>query len=283
MICELDKSEFYKGKKLFSSLVDHQLMLLSVIEGNQDGRIFVNDKENPSSGFVYLGKVFFLFAGNPDNTSFNNKLKEILAHDIFPNYIGGYEHIFMFYDQEWVEGVKSIFDGKVSTGEGVYLTLSRSERKEWNSTLSQDFTIKLVDKEFLENKSYEIPDEISIHRWLSDNKNSLDEFYKRRFAFAVVYQEKFIVSFCYCSYLSNDMSRCDLGIVTKSDFQRKGLGKNLLFQILEHCWEIGVKKVEWHSSADNIASIKLAESVGFKYDRNYPIYYGSWELSTPNQ
>ncbi len=282
MLHELEENEFYQVKKLFSSLAEHQLMLVSVLEGNQYGRIFVDDKENPGSGFVHLGKVFFFFAGSSKNNEFNCDLKEILGNDIFPNYKEDYKYIFMFYEQEWRDAIKDIFDGKVSTGEEVYHTLSRNERKEWNSTLSQDFSIKRVNREFIENKSNEIPEEIRIEWWLSDNKNSLDEFYNRRFAFAVVYQEKLVVGFCYCSYISNNLSRCDLGITTKSDFQRKGLGKNLLFHTLEHCWELGVNTVEWHTTEDNIASIKLAESAGFKFNRKLPMCFGNWELSRPN-
>ncbi len=194
-------------------------MLLSVFERNKLGRIFVDDKTNPSSGFCYIESVFFIFAGSSRNTGFNNELKKTLVDDIYPNYKGTYPVIFVFYDPEWTEEVNGIID--VSTGEGIYYELNRNERKECDCTLTPDFTIERVDREFIERKLYTIPDEIHIEKWLSNMYESLDKFYQRGFAFAVVYDKKLVVSFCHCSYLSNDKSRCELGIVTKSDFQRR--------------------------------------------------------------
>lgn len=278
MIFELDNTEFDIAKSIFSNLSEYQLMLLSVLERNKPGRIFVDDKINPSSGFVYIKDVFLIFAGSSRNTSFSNELKKILAHDIFPNYKGYLNHSVIFYDPEWVEEIKRIFDNQVSSGEGIYYKLNRKKRKEWDCNLSQDFTVEQIDREFIERKSYTTPEEIRIKKWLSNMYGSLEKFYERGFAFSIVHKKKLVVSFCHCSYLSDDKSKCELGIITKSDFQRKGLGKNLLFHMLDHCWQEGVERAGWHTTKDNIASIKLAESVGYKFDREYPMYFSGWQL-----
>ena len=275
LINELKETEFDLAKPIFSELIEYQLMLLSILEKNKPGKIFVDDKNNPSSGFIYLGEIFFILAGFPRNSSFNNKVKKKLLNEIFPNYEGLLSWFMIFYEPVWAEEIKIIF-GDLSIIEGACYELNNKEKKEWDCTLSSDFTIERVDKEFIEGKSYTIPDEIRIEWWLINMWGSLEKFYERGFAYSIVHKKKLVVSFCHCSYLSNDVSRCELGIFTKEDFRRKGLGKNLVFQMLNHCWGLGIERVGWHTSEENIASIKLAEAVGFKFNRKYPIYIGSW-------
>jgi RimJ/RimL family protein N-acetyltransferase len=275
MIHELKETEFDKARPVFFNLAKYQLGLLTVLEGNKFGRIFVDDKKNPSSGFCFLESIFFMFAGSSRNTKFNKKLKKVFVNDIFPNHKTKYNYFIAFPDNGWGEELKEIF-GELSTDEGVYYELNRSERKEWECTLQPDFTIERVDRDFFERKLYTIPDEIWIEQWLTNMYGSLESFYERGFAFSVVHKKKLVVSFCYCKILSKDKSRSELGITTKEDFQRMGLGKNLVFHTLDHCWDAGVKIDGWHTNKDNIASIKLAESVGYKFNRSYPMFFGSW-------
>lgn len=210
-------------------------------------------------------------------------MKKIILNDVFPNHRTKYKYFLAFYEPEWSEELKRMF-GDLDTDEGIYYELNKNERKEWVSTLSSDFTIERVDKEFLENKSYIIPDDMRyIEQWINNMWGSLKKYDKRGFAYSIVHKKKLVVCFCHCSYLSNDKSRSELGILTNKDFQRRGLGKNLVFHVLDQCWEVGVKTAGWHTEKENIASRKLAESVGYKCNRKYPIYYGGWpqEIQIP--
>ena len=68
-----------------------------------------------------------------------------------------------------------------------------------------------------------------------------------------------------------------MGIVTKREFQRKGLSKLLVSACVEHCLKEGIKKIGWHTNNKNIASQKTAEAVGFEHNRDYDIYLGNYE------
>lgn len=275
LIHELIETEYENAKPVFSNLSDYQAWLLSTLEGNTPGRIFVDDKDNPTAGFCYLGSILFFFAGSSKNTEFNSSLKKILANDIFPNYQAKYSYFMIFYDSGWDEALKEIF-GELTTGEGVYYEIKSNERKEWKSTLSSEFTIEQVDREFIESMAYTIPEDINIKLWLVNEWGSLEKFYERGIAYSIVYKKKLVVSFCHCSGFSNNIRRSEIAICTNVDFQRQGLGKNLVFHMLNHFWETGIKIAGWHTTNDNIASRKLAESIGYKFNRTYPIYFGSW-------
>lgn len=277
MIHELDDTEFNIVRPLFSSLEEYNLSILSVFEGNYRGRIFVNDRKNPSSGFIYLGRRTFNFVGSPNDNSFNQALIQVLEEDIFPNNREkGSKNFMIFYESEWSKVIEHFFDTLLLENRRFY-TIDQKERRDWESTLNPDFVIEKIDRDFVENKLYTYPDEIPVERWITFLWGSNENFYDRGFAFSVVYKKKLVVSTSFCNYLSNDKSRCDIGIITKLDFQRKGLGKNLVSHVLEYCWNQGIKKVEWHTAKENIASIKLAESVGFKFIRKYQIFYNEWQ------
>lgn len=66
MIPELKDTEFDIVRPLFSNFEKYQLKTLSVFERNKYGRIFVNDKNNPSSGFCFQEKYFSVLQGLPE-------------------------------------------------------------------------------------------------------------------------------------------------------------------------------------------------------------------------
>ena len=273
MIYELDENEFNIAQPLFLRLQEYNLSVLSAIEKGYRGRIFVDDKENPKTGFLYLGRRTFNFAGSPRNKKFNNLLIKILEEDIFPNNREkGSKKFMIFSDPGWDKEVKSLFDN-LSIEKRRFYELYQKDKKELEYTLSPDFTFERVDKEFIEERNYTYPDEIPIENWITYLWGTRENFFNRAFAFSIVYKESLVVSTSFCNYLANDKSRCEIGIITKSDFHRQGLGKNLITQVLNLCWQEGINKVEWHTAEDNIASIRLAESVGFKFNRNYKIFY----------
>ncbi|MCG3216405.1 MAG: GNAT family N-acetyltransferase [Candidatus Heimdallarchaeota archaeon] len=276
MINELKNAEFIVARSLFSGLEEYNLSILSVFEGNYPGRIFVNDKRNPNSGFIYLGRRTFNFVGSPKDASFNKEVIKVLEEDIFPNNREkGSKNFMIFYDPGWDKEIKRSFKDLLIEDRRFY-AINRKERRDWKPTLSPDFTIEKIEREFVERKAYTYPDEIPVERWITILWGSHEEFYRRGFAFAVVYK-KSVVSSSFCNYLSNDKRRCDIGIITATDFHRRGLGKNLVSHVLEHCWQLGIERVEWHTSKENIASRKLAESVGFKFNKKYQIYHGKWQ------
>ena len=263
LIYELKNDKFNKAQPLFLGLQEYNLSVLSALEKGYRGRIFVDDEQNPKTGFLYLGRRTFNFAGSPKNKKFNNSLIKILEEDIFPNNREkGSKKFMIFADHGWDKEINRLFDN-LSIEKRKFYTLNQKDKKDLKYTLSSGFAFERVNREFIEKKNYTYPDEIPVENWITYLWGTHENFYKRAFAFAVVHKESLVVSTSFCNYLANDKSRCEIGIITKSDFHRQGLGKNLITHVLEHCWKEGIDKVEWHTAEDNLASIKLAESVGF--------------------
>ncbi len=276
LIHELKNDEFQLVRHLFADIEKYNLSVRSVFEKNYRGRIFVDSKEKPSSGFMYLGRRTFNFVGSSENTRFIKSLMKVLKKDIFPNNREkGSKKFMIFFDDCWEKEITSLFED-LSIEERMFYNLKREDKKKLEYTLSPEFMFERVDSDFIEKKTYIYPDEIPVERWITYLWGTHENFFSKAFAFAIVYDEKLVVSTSFCNYLAEDMSRCEIGIITKSDYHRKGLGKNLITHVLEYCWQQEIDEVEWHTAVENIASRKLAESVGFKFSREYKIYYSDW-------
>ncbi|MGR9049811.1 GNAT family N-acetyltransferase [Halobacillus faecis] len=83
MIRELNKAEFYKCGKLTND--DGHLEVQAVIEGNNPGRIFVDDTDAPQTGLIWLGNHDgFFFIGDEGNEPFNDHINGFIEEVIFP-------------------------------------------------------------------------------------------------------------------------------------------------------------------------------------------------------
>ena len=67
-------------------------------------------------------------------------------------------------------------------------------------------------------------------------------------------------------------NRCEIGIQTKHEFRRQGLATLTAAATVDFCLQSGIQQVGWHTSEDNIGSIRVAEKVGFERVRNYTWY-----------
>ena len=81
----------------------------------------------------------------------------------------------------------------------------------------------------------------------------------------VVYEGEDFIGMISPRYL--DPKTVDIGMWVSVDFQGKGYGKRMLSNLLNRLTSKGVKEVVYETDKDNMASIALAESLGFKmYD-----------------
>ena len=83
MISELKKFEFYKCKELLNE--QGQLEAKAVIEGVNPGRVYVDDRDAPTSGLIWLGNNDgFIFIGDENNERFSNELNTFIDQIITP-------------------------------------------------------------------------------------------------------------------------------------------------------------------------------------------------------
>ena len=99
---------------------------------------------------------------------------------------------------------------------------------------------------------------------------SIERFVK--FGISLVTEGR-IVCWCTSEYVSK--GKCGIGIETLQEHRRRGLATIAASAFVEHCWARRIKSY-WECDAENIASRRVAEKVGFTKELDYPIYYGKF-------
>ena len=96
---------------------------------------------------------------------------------------------------------------------------------------------------------------------------------KQNLSYVIKVKRYIIIAFCLVRYHKNiDFIGIDL-LCVKKDYQRKGIGKNLLEYCIENCKKLGYKNFYLHVATTNIPAFKLYSKLGFKIKDTIKNYY----------
>jgi GNAT superfamily N-acetyltransferase len=99
---------------------------------------------------------------------------------------------------------------------------------------------------------------------------TVDNFLSKSVSYCVLHDNR-VVAWCVPDCVVGD--RIDVGIFTDPRHRRRGLASVAVDATVEHCLNHGFSAVGWHCNAENVASWKTAEKVGFVRNRAYAYYY----------
>ena len=96
---------------------------------------------------------------------------------------------------------------------------------------------------------------------------------KQNLSYVIKVKKHIIIAFCLVKYHKNiDFVGIDL-LCVKRDYQRKGIGRNLLEYCIENCKKLGYKNFYLHVATTNIPAFKLYSKLGFKIKDTIKNYY----------
>jgi len=276
MLRELEMTNYHKARPLFSKTEEYDLSITSLFEGNYYGQIFVDNLDNPSSGFIQLGKRTIILAGDENNIEFNRSVKAEVHEKIIPTKMKNYVNKFFYivHEPNWLTVIPTIFPNSVIDSRKYY-TFHEMKYTDWRERLPEMYTIHKIDEEFLKREKSRKSK--LLNEWIKELYETQEKFLQRGFGYCLVYQDKEIASINMINYINEKRDRVEMGIITETQFQRKGLTKLLVSATLEHCLKEGLTKIGWHTNEKNITSQKIAESVGFVLNRDYNLFLGQWE------
>jgi len=288
VIYELSKTDYEKARSLFHPLAWH-LTSAAVLDGNNPGRVFVDDPANPQTAFMFSPEGCYL-AGNPDNDAFNRALN----HAIYTGEITGEKVTALFFvchPESWEARLAALLDPWPPIAMQPRRHVMKQPRRhvmkqprrhvmkrrhyacrevkyDWRANLPDDFAVHRINDALLNQAGLRIPDH--VHSWMENNWGSTAGFLERGFGFATIHDDQ-VVSWSLTDCVSRDA--CEIGIRTAEAFQRRGLATITAAAAVEHALSNGIAMVGWHCPEDNHGSIGTAEKVGFEKERDYTMYY----------
>jgi RimJ/RimL family protein N-acetyltransferase len=256
---ELSQAEYGKVMPIFADVKDNRAHVFAVIEGNNPGRVFVDDREEPAAALVHTGWSFL--GGDATNAAFNQALKTLLEDDIMPSTKDGHVLIYSFSD-DWKDVVDELLrDRGVRRVDRTVLDLGsdlfRRRHTGWQERVPEGYRVARVDRALAE----QLADKL-------DNWGTIGGFLSNGFGFCVLKGAE-IVSRCHTVYASGGFAETAVG--TEEGYRRQGLGSLAACAYIEHGLDKGIS-AEW-GCFYNEASAAMAQKLGFVIRRDVQVNY----------
>jgi GNAT superfamily N-acetyltransferase len=272
VIFRLDPSQYKLVQPHLRDLVDIHLSVVSLLEGLSPGAIFVDDLNQPNSVFGYSMRRFFL-AGSPDNDVFNLGVKRFFNDTLYPN-AAAMEMPFYtlrYSPDGWDKLIPKILAGchPVREIRHFYEFSDNQLAIDWRSLIPEGFSLRRVNRSLLAQRHLDNLDKIIDE--MQSERSSVEDFLEKSFGFCLVREDQEIVGWCMSEY--NCAGRCEVGIATQKDYQRRGFATLNAAAVVDHAIKNGISRIGWHCYASNQPSIGTALKVGFKKVCEYPEYW----------
>lgn len=252
----LPPAQYEMARPLFAELAEIHLFATAVLNHDLPGRIYVDDVKQPKSGFMSTKELQFL-AGDPDNDAFNAALKQVFQQTIFKGdgpETSLEEIDLTFVGDSWLHWLETLFgDWRwPPIPDRVCHYLCRQQRLNWRTMIPSGYVIRPLGTAVITNQPADA--------YLFEVK-PLAAFGERDFGFCALWRGRVV---CVCSTDVISGAACEIGIETHPDHRRRGLAAIVTAAAIDHALTRGFQDIWWICAADNLASIRTAEKVGFE-------------------
>ena len=271
MLYELPANKFERVCPLFSAF-DHKLSIAAAIEGNNPGRFFVDDANNPHMALALTVEGYVL-SGKHDDPAINAALGRFLRDKIFSGQIYVGDDSFMslaVYPEAWEAKLPVLIPTHEVEKIKSYHYLCREVGFDWRQHLPGGYEVRRFDRALLDDPQIVFPEPVGEWKDFEQSWWSVDNFLARGAGCCVLHGRE-VVSWCLSDCTAGD--RTEVGIITHPAHRRLGLAAIAAAATVEYCLERGFSAVGWHCSADNSPSWKTAEKAGFQRERTYWDFY----------
>jgi RimJ/RimL family protein N-acetyltransferase len=257
---EIFQEDYYKVKPLLKGEHLHP-EILSMIEGNNQGWIFVDQLESPKSALVWSKGIqgFYLIGDHTNQTFIHSLDSYVTSHIVSRMKELGLEHFEVSGEHDqW--NLELMFPSRklYPFEQMVFKLLHKTPTAMTNRF--RIINLKTLDWMNLDLEHIELVHE-NIDLFWSSKKDFADKGY----GYAAIEGSK-IMGVCYSSFVTQDTHA--IGIETLPEFQKQGVGTYLASLVVEDVHDNGFIPY-WDCSLDNEGSKKTALRLGFQQVNKY--------------
>ncbi|MTI47384.1 MAG: GNAT family N-acetyltransferase [Firmicutes bacterium] len=259
---ELHKNEYYRINEVFQDISHSHPIVYSVLEGNQPGKVFIDDIKNPRTALLYPTNSFFYIAGDEKNNEFLQEIKKLIFEDLLVN--NEDELVLFAFSKKWRDKLDELLGDKESV---------KIERRDFDF-IKTKFKEKRLDLDKGLPKGYKlikINKEVANQIGIIKSWGNIEGFMNKGIGYCIVKGDK-VVSSCYSIYIGNKMA--EINIHTNENHREKGLATAVVISFIEECLSRGIKP-NWSCWPFKEASLKLAKKLGFVEKKDVVAHYWS--------
>lgn len=272
---ELTPTDYQRISGLFEPLRRH-LSVPALIAGNNPGKIYVDNLENPQIALAATPEGSVL-VGDPAHQPGLEVLKKWLQEIVFTGNLPYVEDEFWLnvYPEKWGEALPDLIPTHDTVPLTAYHYLLDELRFDWRKHLPDGYSLRQMDRAFFDDSNVVMSGEMEDWFPIEEAWGSLENFLAKGTGFCVMYGEE-AVARCQADCVVDE--KIELGIITEPDHRNKGLAALVTAATVEYCLENGFKQIGWHCVSWNTGSWKTAEKVGFRRAETHTSY--SYQLDS---
>jgi len=243
---------------------------LAVIEGNNPGWVFVDDLKTPRAALVWAqGVKGFYLVGDANSAAFlkgldvyTDQVLEPRLHDL------GVAWFEISGDESWNPVIEKVFEKRnlESSQQWVYTLKPKKHTSVTQLGAVGDGKLQSVDQPLLVDLS--VGNKAFLLSKLIQFWGSVDTFLTTGLGYVIVDGEE-IASLCCSGFVAGNIHVID--IETEASHRRKGYAEMAARAFVTECIDKHLQP-HWDCMAENTASARLAEKLGFTQSHMYTLY-----------
>lgn len=237
---------------------EEEVTLFAAVEGKM-GRLWVGQGERPDCSLVIVGDFCYLI-GNYHEEAGTEVICIIseLSRGKIIHMEEQWEPVLIKLEKLFPDSFRS-FSRYALEGKADWF--DRGKLRRFTEDLIQDYKLVRADEGLCHLTTKQV--------WTQDfcnNFSSIKEFMEHGIGYAVLKEGEIIAyasSYTYCE------GKIEINIETKEEYRRQGLAKACASGLILECLE---RKIYPRWDAANIASVALAEKLGYRFVKEYVVY-----------
>jgi len=245
---------------VLSGFIPPQLHVLSVIQGDATGRLYVDVPEAPQAACLVAGEAFYL-AGRASDGRFYDAVSKMLPRD-------RYTAVFVGRDVAAPDVARAV--------DGLYMMPARrrvaflSRRPRDAFPVPAGIAVQPIDRALL---AADLPGADDVREAVTDEWQTVDRVLERGFG-TVARSGRDVVAHSVADYVVGDC--CEIGVHVAAGYRRQGLGTAVAAATAREAFDRGLASIAWHSWANNVGSIAISRRLGFADEVSYDILFNHW-------
>lgn len=252
---ELERNSYGMVKKFVDIITCDKVYPLSILEGRQVGRVFVDSVKNINSALFWHYCGFSYLTGNPSE-AFLNDISLLIKQEYEPNQRRCVLHI----NNDDLDNYFSNVSGIIRAEQYRFL-FKQDKSDECSLLLKNGYEIRELDEKILSKLDGRI---IPSFSW-----GSTDDFLEKGKGYCIL-DENEVVTVAFTAAISD--TEVDIGIETNEKYRKQGFGKCVAALMVKDVLKRNKTPI-WECNINNLGSKAIAESVGFEVLETYPLFY----------
>jgi RimJ/RimL family protein N-acetyltransferase len=260
------------ARPVFKSMQDI-IPLQGVFEQRHPARVFIDQINHPSTAFVWDRWGYFYLAGDPNRQETRSSLQELLKGSLLPasKSLGQSDFILWPDSTAWRDVLPDVLPGRslinIFRRTFHFDPATFYEGRYSRPGLPPGFTLTPIDASTIEGQPL-LKAEI-LTAW-----DTIDAYLQDGLGVCLL-DGKQLASVCFSMFVASGAA--EVNVFTAEDYRQKGYATLTSAAFIDACLKRKMRP-NWECFADNLPSVRLAENLGFKADKDIPVYY--WEESS---